>query len=97
MILEQLIEKKDLLIYIDLRINELRGHINRINVTFEYNSELEDDNPIKFTKNTLKRLERNKRRLQAKIFELRKFKSVISENKLKSQSKIYWKHQNRKV
>lgn len=71
MILEQLIEKKDLLAYIDLRIKYLRQ---------EYDIKDYPENKREFYK----------KKLQGRIRELEKLKSVVSRGDLKKSSKIYY-------
>jgi len=82
MILDKLIEKKDLLIYAKQRIIRLR--IN----SAELNEKLLDPNVSRSEK---KRIMQGKRKIAGRIRELKTLRGVISSGILRNKAKEYWK------
>lgn len=81
MILDKLVEKKDIFIYIDHRIIRLRDNVLEINRNLR--------NPDVNNKRK-KILFRGKIQVIGRIKELTTLKGVLSEGKLKKKAKEYW-------
>jgi len=81
MILDKLVEKKDVLIYADQRIIRLKVNI------IEINEKLRDPTT---SINDKKTLMRGKTKIIGRIRELRTLRYVISNGILKKKAKDYW-------
>lgn len=97
MILDQLVEKKDLFIYINLRIKHLQNLIEDESVKFHIHRYHEDYELPPLSNRELKKLDKCIRRWKSQIVELQRLKTLLSQNTLKKMGKIYWKQQNQKV
>lgn len=88
MILDKLVEKKDLLIYTEQRITKLKVNAS------ELNKKLQDPDVSKAEK---KRIMRGKRKVTGRIRELKTLRYVISNGILRKKAKEYWDDNRREL